>query len=249
MATARSWYATMHGRYVSGVWQGEIAQVGVRGTATDSGGYFTPVVNAPLGTFEAVADGDIDQTADFDISYGFRGTSQLTKSHQIAIAGACRTFMDAVKSLQINSGFQWHEVRIAALDANGDYINGASIFSLRTPINGSGGQTQLPQSCVVASLRTGGRTARSRGRIYIPMSGAALAAGGLVQPTTIGTVGNATKALFTSLDSISADVYPGVVSQTYGTWSSVTVIKVGDEVDTQRRRRNFRNETYTDFGI
>lgn len=247
MAVARSWYLTCHGRYESGEWAGEIAQVGIRGTATESGGYFAPVVSAPLGEFQALPDGEIEQTTDFDIQWGWRGATVLTKDHQKQMASIGRTFMDAVKSLQINTGWKWTEVRIAALDANGDYVNGASIFELRTPISGTGGQQGLPQNCVVASLRSGGRTARTRGRMYIPMTGAAVASGGIVSATVIGTAGNAVKALATSLDGVNADIYPGIVSQTYNTWSTITRVSVGDEVDTQRRRRYARTEKYTDF--
>lgn len=249
MAVARSWYLSMHGAFTSGTWVGEIAQVGIRGTAVDSGGFFTPVVNSPLGEFEAVSDGAVEQTADYNITYGFRGTSILTQTHQKAMAAAALTYVGAIKSLQINSGFVWNEFRLAALDANNDYINGATVFSLRTPVAGTGGQTQLPQSCVVASLRSGGRTARTRGRMYVPASGIALATGGLVGSTQIAAVGNATAALVNALEAVNANIYPGVVSLKYGTFSTITTVKVGDEVDTQRRRRYKRPETYTDYAV
>lgn len=242
MATGRHWYSNAIGYFTSGTWVGEMASIGLRGVMSDSGGGDFTQVNQPLPSFTANATGESTEDATFRISYGAIGPV-FNKEHQDAIAAAWVTFLGAIKSLQANS-FRWEEIRVAAIQANGDYINGATVYSLKTPIVGT--QTGVdygPQVSVVASIRTAGRGPRNRGRMFIPVHKATGTTTGLVHSGTQTTVLNAVDDLRTTLTTPNG-WGAAVVSQKWTTYSGITGVRVGDEYDTQQRRRHQRREQY-----
>lgn len=141
-------------------------------------------------------------------------------------------------------------VKVAALDAAGHYTHAP--FEYEDPAPGHGSSTDvLPQSSVVASLRSGLTFGTSNyGRMYLPH-------------TTLGTVathpyGAAAdcNALATSVasmlhlintDSNGMVAGSGVVNISKvgaGSVKGVATVVVGDITDTQRRRRAQLNENY-----
>lgn len=116
------------------------------------------------------------------------------------------------------------------------------------PITGNGAATKPFQIALVCSLLTA-RVGRSyRGRLYLPALGAQFASGTVrVDPQSAGAVAS---EMADFLDGVVA-AWPGaspiasaIVSQTRDVITRVTSVRVGDVLDTQRRRRDALAEVY-----
>lgn len=249
MAIARRWRAVVVGRYTSGVWQGEEAQIGVSGWLSDLEPTWTPpaidqnlpssVVNPGGGVEVAAGLGTVNYAAEGPGDGGF------TKANQKAIAGIMRDYVNAVKAFQSNT-FRWQEVRLSAFQADNKVINGATVVVLESPIVGTDATQDFPpQTAVVQSFTTSGRGSRNRGRLYIPVhsSNAAASGSGTVAGSTQTTVNTASKAMWDALEALTK-LGPAVVSPTHQTFSEVVTFRVGDRFDTQRRRAGSVRETF-----
>lgn len=131
---------------------------------------------------------------------------------------------------------------------------GASEHTLPTPVAGAGTAYKPPQVAVVASLRSGSALASGRGRIYWPATGvpmesstlrlsnttATSIANGFV--TYLGAICAAAKAQLAPVSLVN--FFPAIYSPTKRTLTAVSSIRVGDVLDTQRRRRDALPETY-----
>jgi hypothetical protein len=143
-------------------------------------------------------------------------------------------------------------IKVAAIGTNGLYLTDPLIAETDTPDSGNAVGV-LPQASVVLSLRSGFTVGKGNyGRMYLPH-------------TTIGTVTETPFASSTITDgcaaagkafinavtatmngAITAPVGPVIMSQAAGTLSRVVAqVAVGNVTDTQRRRRNRLNETYS----
>jgi hypothetical protein len=71
---------------------------------------------------------------------------------------------------------------------------------------------------------------------------------GLVATSVKTAVNNAAKAFIDTVNAVSG-LRTAVVSGTHQTYSDITAVRVGDEFDTQRRRKNGRRETYTTLTV
>lgn len=243
---ATSWYANVLGAYTSGAWSGEIVSCGVRGVGWDAGGIMGPVINDPLEEFSAAPSGDTGTTAHCTVAYGSVGPTAWAKATQNTIAEALWQWATDLKTYQATT-FGWREIRVSAVEADGSIVNGASVYTITAPIAGAGTMTSPPQAAVVSSLVTGGRGPRNRGRIYVP-NVVTPSTDGLVSAGTKTSVNSATKALHNTINAATV-VNMAVVSRTNGTYSSITAVRVGDEIDTQRRRRGARKETYQQLAV
>ena len=244
---ANSWHAVAYGSYDSGVWVGEIATCSLSGAGRDTGSFTTGEINVDLPEFVAVPTGVTGSSTHFTWSYGSEGVGCWNNANVSAIGEAFYTWLVALKAYQAST-FSWKEVRISAVEAGGAVVNGASVGAITTPIVGTGSMSAPPQNAIVSSLVTGGRGPRNRGRLYVPAPGAAPTTDGLLSSAMKTAVNNGTKALVNSVDAISG-IRAAVVSRTHQTYSDITKVRVGDEFDTQRRRRNGRNETYTVLAV
>lgn len=245
MVQARYWRANVVGFWLTGAWAGEMAQTSVTGIAIDGGGDFSPVINEPLPYFEATPSGDFSEDANWSIYAGSIGPGNWSIQHQTGIADALFTFATATKAYQ-HTSFKWSEVRVAAIDNAGDYVNGATVFVRKTPVAGTAASIGSPAQSIVCSWRTGGRGPRNRGRSFVPTPGVGLGTDGLLGSTHKSTVGNAGRALHDALELIQG-ISHVVVSGTHKTYSTITGIQVGDEMDFQQRRRRERTEQYTSY--
>lgn len=249
MATAKRWRGVIVGRFNSGLWQGEEAQMGVGGWLSDSDPNWTsPAIDTPLPTATVNPGGGVEVVAGLGtVNYGAEGAgaSGFSKTNQKSIAGLLRDYVNALKAFQANT-FSWQEVRLSAFQADGKVINGATVVVLETPIVGTDSTQDLPpQTAVVQSLTTSGRGARNRGRIYIPIhsSNAAASGSGTVATSTQTTVNNAGKALWDALEALT-HIGPAVVSPTHQSFSELVTFRVGNRFDTQRRRAGGVRESF-----
>lgn len=244
---ANSWSAVAVGAWASGAWLGEIATCKFSGAARDSGSFSAGAINADLPEFAAVPSGATSSSTHFTWSFGSEGVGGWTQANQMAIGEAMWTWLNAIKVLQ-SSAWRWNEVRVSAINADGTVVNGATVGTITSPLSGTGTQAMPPQIAAVSSLATGGRGPRNRGRLYIPCTQITLAADALIGSSTKTTVNNATRALVNDTNAISG-VRGAVVSRVHATYSDIVSVRIGDELDTQRRRRNGRKESFTVLAI
>lgn len=248
MATANRWRIAARGVYTTGAWTGEEAQIGLGGIASDSDfNFITPAIDTGLPTFTANPGGGVEIVAGLGtVNYGSEGTggNGWVKASQKAHATAMRAYLDSLKAAWSNA-FRWTEIRLSAIDAAGDVINGATVVTLETAVVGTDASQDLPpQTAIVQSLVTSGRGSRNRGRWYVPAhSSSQVASGGTVGTTFMDTMNTAAKTLVTAINA-SARAKAVVVSPTHQSFSDIITFKVGNRFDTQRRRMTGIPETF-----
>ena len=154
------------------------------------------------------------------------------------------------------TGFNWAvysnlvAVKLAAVGVDGHYLTGPKIQA------GLGYQGTVasvpPQNTVVLSLWSGLTFGRANyGRMYLPHTTLQFTTGGYGCSSTVAnTIATAFKSLFTDITSIAnghtATAGPVIMSSVgTGTVNTVNRLRVGNLVDTQRRRRNRLNEVYS----
>ena len=125
-----------------------------------------------------------------------------------------------------------------------------------TGVAGTAGGDALPlQNTVAISTRTPRIGAKGRGRFYLPgVSTNLIDHDGALTSTAIANYGVAASAFLTALvtDGGGSGTYhtaPVVSGPPYTDYGRITQIRVGNRVDTQRRRRRQLVETYTDTDL
>lgn len=117
------------------------------------------------------------------------------------------------------------------------------------PTGGEGGTQLPPQNSIAVSWRTHQIGAHGRGRIFLPssasgsLSQAKVAAG--TQTDIVAAGVTLLEALaFTGTGSLAAHVRPIVTGKPFTRYGTITQVRVGSIMDTQRRRRNRLTEVY-----
>lgn len=244
---ANRWHCVGVGSFDSASWAGEIAQVGISGVGSAGVALSTGHINTSLIEFSAVADGTNATTTHCTVNYGSIGQDVWTAANQNTIAEAMWAFLNASKASQAST-FSWKEIRLSAFTSDGKVVNGASVYTITAPLVGGGSIAFPPQTAVVTSLVTGGRGPRNRGRIYLPFHVGTLGTGALVPAGSVSGGNTNTKTLVNAVNAMD-NLQCAVVSPTHQTFSDVTAVRTGDELDTQRRRRGGRKEVYTTLAI
>lgn len=189
----------------------------------------------PTWSGAAVALGEIDMAT--------LGASLIAKFHQVT----------AVPNVLKANYSRTYGVKIAAIDTNGAYLGAAKVYDA-----GGGGITGtaasvIPQSTVVFSLWSGSHFGTANyGRMYWPHTRMTQATN---SPVADGTVtGPAVTGFKTFVNGCTADinamvtddVQPFIMSNASPNPSKpVLQVRVGNVIDTQRRRRNRLPEIYS----
>jgi hypothetical protein len=135
---------------------------------------------------------------------------------------------------------------VATLDpATDGQITRAEVVLALTGVNAG---EMLPFQCAtVISLLTASATRHGRGRFYLPPLAVDTVTNGRTNAATITILDTAWTAFF---DSLNTDgVSPVVRNRTGHISTAVTSARVGDVIDTQRRRRNKLVEVYTVIAV
>lgn len=113
---------------------------------------------------------------------------------------------------------------------------------------GAAVEEMLPFQCATTiSLITAVANRHGRGRFYLPPLSAGVLDGGRLSAATVSSLDTAFTAFFAEL---TTDGHTLVVRNRTGHVSTpVTEARVGDVIDTQRRRRNKLTETYTVISV
>lgn len=139
----------------------------------------------------------------------------------------------------------WSQVNVSELGAS---PSAPVITSATEPIADGGTLSSegLPAQCsVVVSLRTATAGSRARGRMYLPpCAAAALSSAGRLDTAELTNLADAMGSYFGAMSA--AGHTPTVFSGVGGVWTDyvITNIRVGNVIDTQRRRRADLAEVY-----
>lgn len=188
---------------------------------------------------------------------GAEGADAPDASEQAAtdILDAWRVFFENGTSY-ISTAYHTTQVKIAAWDVNGHTEPDQVFYAYpQTELNGSTGVTVLPPQCslVVTLLSDRPRGKASKGRMYLPgLATMPAAATGKLSAPVVTSIADNLKTFFDALVG-DADIPGQLILAAKGTGplpaltaqnDFVETIRVGDVVDTQRRRRNGLVEVY-----
>jgi len=156
----------------------------------------------------------------------------------------------------ISSSYRFTQAKSALIDTTGHTITSSVKYSYPTGnVIGSALSGTLPPQCalVVTLLSDRPRGIASKGRMYLPGFAGGITGSGKVDSGVIGGIATNLKTFFDSFAN-DADVPDQLIlagkaksALLAGTAQNdyVETIRVGDVVDTQRRRRNGLAEAYT----
>jgi len=141
--------------------------------------------------------------------------------------------------------------RVEARDSDGT-LRALGEHTRGTPVAGTGTTSHPYQTSMVTSLRTSHPGGQGRGRLYWPATGVTLASATLrVDSTTTGQALTAVRQYLVSITAaVAASAGPVVLcvwSRTGTAMHTVNTVRMGDVLDTQRRRRDSLNEAYTEL--
>lgn len=167
-----------------------------------------------------------------------------------AIAAAMNTLMNS-SSLAWADYSDFVSVKVSAHGTDGLYLADPLVFEAAIDSGASG--NVLPQSTVVLSLRSGFTLGKANyGRMYLPHTRSTLTAGGpFVASGDTGPIATAGATMLNDVttaitDETTAVLFPCILSKIgSGFGRGVTNVKVGNVIDTQRRRRHQLPETYS----
>ena len=248
-------YAVLEGAWIaSSPWDGEIAQTGLRVAAWPSPTSPDPLAALPIRTCDLVTE--MHDETEFSVFQGFTGTggglgtNAWEYADQLALANAIYSFMNAIKA-RVSSKFAWNRIKLSPVGPDGKNAAGPTVFSIKTPFVGTDSGQQLPpQNSVALSFvrRIPGR--RGRGRMFIPAVGTgATTNDGMVASTPNTTYRNAGKGLDTAIKAMGGasdwEYRLVVTSAASANYVLPSQVRVGNILDTQRRRRNAVRETFT----
>lgn len=171
------------------------------------------------------------------------------------IKTAWATFWTTTNSV-VSGHYRFDQVKMAQLGVDGKTIPDTQIYSYpaTATYGGTSANAHPPQCALVVTLlsdRPRGRA--SKGRMYLPGFSGAMQSTGKISTTDQTNIANNLKTFFDALTGqaaipdqlILASRAGGAFSQLLAQNDYVETIRVGDVVDTQRRRRNGLQETYT----
>jgi hypothetical protein len=173
-----------------------------------------------------------------------------------AVRDAWEVFHESATSY-IGNGYTFEQVKLASINADGHTDLENVVYSYpATAVAGaiSGATLRLPPQCsLVATLTTERvRGLASKGRMYLPGITLSVDANGKLSTTQAGNVATNLQGFFNAISG-SFDMPNKVILAAKGTGllpaltaqnEPVTGIRVGDVIDTQRRRRNALVELY-----
>jgi hypothetical protein len=171
------------------------------------------------------------------------------------IRDAWTTFFTAVNSY-VSSAYRFTQVKMANIDATGHTVSDSVKYSYPAAavLGNTGSNTHPPQCALVVTLLSDRpRGKASKGRMYLPGFAGPIMANGKADTPQVASIATNLKTFFDSF-AADADVPDQLILA--AKWSGplgvipaqndyVETIRVGDVVDTQRRRRNGLAEVYT----
>ena len=260
MATLNHLYLTISGTYENADLAEETWQYGTHWYASLED---IPDVGTPAGDFDVAEDTLTASDASWSVSSNWLaegGINDLDPADFLLDAcGYIKTFHESATSY-ISGDVIISAVTLYAIGTDGKVVStgygpAKAVALPAATVDGAATGTLLPVNCsVVASLRTANSTRRGRGRCYLPQMATAITTAntGLIGSTIRGNIATnfATMLSGISLESPSdVRVAPVVIGSPWTSYFKVDTVKVGNQVDTQRRRRRAVTEVYSDAAV
>lgn len=262
MANEKHLLLTISGDYVPSTLPGEIWQVGLR-----LGLVFGSV--DPLGTlpnnWDPVADTIARTEAEWTINGNWLVRGPLTTEFHPddylndQVAPAVAAWMPGTQCS--------NQVRVRALELavigspDGNQVP-APPYASGTPCRleytssyplGNSSSTQLPpQNSVVVSHRTQQIGSAGRGRMFLPSLTSAALSGAKLSSTTVDDIVENQQTFLAALSDLGGgdgNMRPIVTGGNYTKYAVINSVRVGNVMDTQRRRRNRLTEVYTSGAV
>jgi hypothetical protein len=196
-------------------------------------------------------NGNWDTTTQFSIAGPASATIDVQSYMEDYVQPTMETFFGTgTTSTQV----KLDSLKISPIGSNGKVILSRTVHSVaNTDIHGDASGNLMPMQCsVVGSWRTGVVGRKGRGRIYLPpMPTSIMGAHGHLDSAWVG---DARTNLVTLLEGLgytptlgpfAGALRPIVTGAPWTDYGVITEVRVGDLVDTQRRRRRQMVETYT----
>lgn len=178
---------------------------------------------------------------------------QPTNQGAADIGAAFATFFSLTAN-RISTQYKFTQCKVVMLNNDGRTMADSAVYwSPPSEVTGGSGTNVLPPQCSLALTLTNSlpRGLATKGRMYLPGVAVGVNASGKVDALTVGTIADNLKAFFDSItndaDTPGRPVLASVGRPPLllgGAIRNVTTIKVGDVIDTQRRRRNALDEQY-----
>jgi len=177
-----------------------------------------------------------------------------TQDEADAIRDLWTTMWTATNS-HISQQYKFEQVKIAPINTNGTTDSAGVVYSYAAGSPSGGNAAAFyPSQCslVVTLLSDRPRGLASKGRMYLPGTCAPVTGTGKINGSSHEQVAQAMETFFNGVRA-SADVVndPILAAKGTGLFPELTAqndyiesIRVGDVIDTQRRRRNQLSETY-----
>lgn len=199
-------------------------------------------------TYQLISRGALQSAEAFQYGVTVIGSGSIADA--LTAATDANTAMFAATDFDdvFNTGTVWNDILVNLIPDNGA---GPVIDSAIGSFTDAGASTagSLPtQIAICVSLQTGLAGSRNRGRFYLPTP----------DRTVVATTGRLASAGLTGLvngltawkNSLIGDGFtPIVLSRTEGAQTVVTALRVGNVLDTQRRRRNDLVEVYSTIAV
>lgn len=167
-----------------------------------------------------------------------------------AMADSCATIVNAwwkstVSHMSIQHTLDF--VKVAPIQADGHYPPAAIAYNGTLTGDRHGGDstgTQPPQVCIVISTTTDIPRGRAHiGRMYLPGPGISLTAQGGIDAASAGDMLSTVKTMINGLNAVT-DMGSATVMSFFGNQNTITGLRCGLVLDTQRRRRAQIPESY-----
>lgn len=256
--TTRHIYLVLKGSYSATNLAGEVWQCGMRFRVTN-----TPAAafgNMPSDTTyddESIARDETNWTIEGNYSVNLAGISTFRPDDWLNdnVAGATSTFLAATNywqnKVQVDSivAYGMQDGEVAAVGAGPAKVE-LTFKAGHKPVGASATASLPPQASIVASWETAVAGRHGKGRIYLPAPTTAVltADGGLLTSTVQTGVAAAAADYVAALNysGIGADSYADMVvaGAPWLRYAKVSSVRIGNVIDTQRRRRNRLTETY-----
>lgn len=238
------------------VWSGEVAVSGFR-MGTVQPGDSLPATTAGEHSLQSFLVNDASTTSTtthLSKVQGWTGDSgasgvDVTDGDQDAIAEAVWNFLASSQSY-FSPDYHLGDIRLYPISAAGKMAsNNPVIYTPLSDLSGTATGMLAPQNALVISLRSSVNTRKGRGRFYFgPVGQAMNNTNGLIGTGGASVLANA-KTMLNAVRAIgsaaSSRYYPAIIGHQASTGFVVHDVRVGDELDTQQRRRHQRKETYT----
>jgi len=190
----------------------------------------------------------------FFMGGGGFGVTAPTQAAVDAIATAWQTFFTATGSL-VSNLFKTDVVKLAIIDEDGTTVPGSPVYHYyTTPISGASAASAWPPQCTLAATLTTAkpRGFGSKGRMYLPGMTTSIDSSGKIPSTNQANIANTFQTFMNTVIGHTDIPYPVIVNSREvagipghaAAFFPVTGIKIGNVIDTQRRRRNGLVETY-----